>query len=72
MAWASVQKGKISFTEGGGLKLASCAEGRGFNRQIYDALKSGIEGFVCGIVKRLEPPISYDLDDAHAGLNDDT
>lgn len=44
----------------------------GVDRQIYDALKSGVEGPGCKIARRVGPSASHDLNERQIGLSEHT
>ena len=68
LAWASIQKGKIDFSVGDRREFALLPEAIDFDQQMYEALKAGIEGQACKIVRRVEPPVHYELEDVRVGL----
>ena len=68
-SWASAQKTKISFNEGGGWVLGEYEEAIEFVRQVHDALKSGTEGQAYSSVKIIETSASYDLRVSAVGLD---
>lgn len=68
---ASLQ-GEAHFDLGEGKKFGRLPEAIDFDRHIYDALKAGTGGEAYGIVKRVEPPATYNLHGETVGLDSST
>ena len=64
---ASMQKGEIEFNIGGGKALSTFPEAIDFDGQIYDALEYATGGPAYKIVRRMGPPVRYDLEDSNVG-----